>query len=59
MHCLLGSIQKEVAMHPVKFLFDEINREVWGMPKKETRRDRGYGTAKLFKRIGATRFSRH
>jgi hypothetical protein len=29
--------RKEIAMHPVKFLFDEINRDYWGIPEKGKR----------------------
>ncbi|HTV69339.1 MAG TPA: hypothetical protein VMF90_12450 [Rhizobiaceae bacterium] len=32
-------------MHPVKFLFDEINRDYWGIPEKRRRDARDYHEA--------------
>lgn len=49
--------RKENIMHSVKFLFDEVNREIWGIPQSETRPDRTHGATPR-KRIGSTRFGR-
>jgi hypothetical protein len=42
-YLLIGSIQeakKEADMHPVSYLFEEIYRDYWGIPKAERARER-------------------
>jgi hypothetical protein len=42
-HLQIESIQKkEAIMHPINFLFDEINRDYWGIPGRKiwSRRER-------------------
>lgn len=42
-------------MHPVNYLFEEINRNVWGIPEGGAERKRKHAEKPAWRRRGSTR----